>query len=290
MKIVKWTALLAGLFVLPGFAKCLDPTTILKIVEGYPQSPVQRFAPPENSSVAYCNQELFVTQLQTRLGKSVGYKVGFTGTATQQKFNVDGPAYGILLEGMFVPNGGMVHLNFGHRPMIEPDLMVIVSSDKIMQATDIYEVAEHLETLHAFIELPSLQFDKSVAFTGLDLISINIAATKMVMGEGMEILADNEFVDSIPLMQSEFVDEQGTIIQAAPLSKLMGHPFNVVLWLIEQFKEQGLVLQKGDRLSLGALGKLFPVTQSGKIYTYRISGPGKGLGKDTYLMASISVN
>ena len=49
---------------------------------------------------------------------------------------------------------------------------------------------------------------------------------------------------------------------------------NVVLWLIEEFNKRGITLQSGDRLSLGSVGKLFPL-EANKIYTYTLSGlPG----------------
>ena len=47
------------------------------------------------------------------------------------------------------------------------------------------------------------------------------------------------------------------------------------LWLVDEMKRQGKVLTAGDRLSLGAVGKLFPLNDSGKTYTYTLKGlPG----------------
>jgi 2-keto-4-pentenoate hydratase len=54
----------------------------------------------------------------------VGYKVGFTGQALQERFAIDRPATGVLFEPMFVEDGGTVPLDFGRGPLIEPDLGV----------------------------------------------------------------------------------------------------------------------------------------------------------------------
>ena len=76
-------------------------------------------------------------------------------------------------------------------------------------------------------------------------------------------------------METLFTDETNKIIQNAPGSSLLGNPMNVVLWLIEEFNSRGITLQRGDRLSLGSVGKLFHLKESNKKYTYTLSGlPG----------------
>jgi 2-keto-4-pentenoate hydratase len=47
---------------------------------------------------------------------------------------------------------------------------------------------------------------------------------------------------------------------------------NVVLWLIEEFNNRGITLKAGDRLSLGSVGKLFPLKEGNKTYTYTLNG------------------
>lgn len=64
----------------------------------------------------------------------MGYKAGLTSLAAQEKFGVDRPLLGVLLQQMLLPNGAVLPANFGARPMTEGDLMVRVGSDKINQA------------------------------------------------------------------------------------------------------------------------------------------------------------
>ena len=61
--------------------------------------------------------------------------VGFTGKATQERFGIPNPAMGVLFESMFIANGGAIARDFGHRTIIEPDLMVVVKVNGIMCAT-----------------------------------------------------------------------------------------------------------------------------------------------------------
>ena len=43
----------------------------------------------------------------------------------------------------------------------------------------------------------------------------------------------------------------------------MKNPINVLKWLINDFNEKGIKLKANDRISLGSVGKLYPL-QSGK--------------------------
>ena len=76
-------------------------------------------------------------------------------------------------------------------------------------------------------------------------------------------------------METVFSDETGEVIQSKPGSSLLGNPLKVVLWLVDEMKRRGETLKAGDRLSLGSVGKLFPLKESGKTYTYTLKGlPG----------------
>jgi 2-keto-4-pentenoate hydratase len=122
------------------------------------------------------------------------------------------------------------------------------------------------------MELPALQIAKGEPITGAVIVAINMVATKMVMGPGILMQSNPEFIESLASMQTVFQDEMGTIIQKSPGSTLMGNPMNVVLWLIEEFNRKGITLKAGDRLSLGSVGKLFPLKENNKTYTYTLTG------------------
>ena len=117
-------------------AACLDDATVAKLVEGYPTTPVTGIAPDISLDDAYCTQAKYVAQLRKSMGEPIGYKVGFTGKPTQERFGIPSPAMGVLFEPMFIPEGGSIAREFGHRPVIEPDLMVVVKDVGIMDATD----------------------------------------------------------------------------------------------------------------------------------------------------------
>ena len=256
-------------------AACLSDDMVAKLVAGYPTTPVTGI--PANLSLddAYCTQAKYVALLEQTMGPPVGYKVGFTGKATQEQFKIPSPAMGVLFEPMFIPDGGSIKRDFGHRTIIEPDLMVVVKDEGIIDATTELEAAAHLDTVHAYMELAALQFAQDEKFTGASIVALNLVATEMVQGPGLAVQATPEFVQALADMETVFTDETGEVLQSAPGSGLLGNPLKVVLWLVDEMKRQGKTLKAGDRLSLGAVGKLFPLKDAGKTYTYTLKGlPG----------------
>lgn len=260
-------------------AECLSPEEAQVMVKQFPKKPYTNLNRIHSLDDAYCSQKLFVAALSESLGpvngKQIGYKVGFTGKDGQKKFGIPHPAMGVLMQGMMIENQSKISADFGYRPMIEPDLMVIVKNDAIMQASTIKEVAQHLDTLHAFIEIPTILFPSGKPFTANQLVAINVGATRMVMGEGISVETTDEFLSSLPQAQTTFIDASGKLIQAAPLKNLMEHPFNAILWLIPELKKHGLSLKQGDHVSLGAVGKLFPVNNTNNTFTYKIDLPNQ---------------
>ena len=273
------TAVLIVLFLFlignPLKAECLSNEKIVEIINGSPHNPIEGISGDISLEEAYCSQEKYVKILEKSMGKPIGYKVGFTGKATQERFKINTPATGVLFEPMFIKNGSTINRDFGHRTLIEPDLLVVVKDSKIMESTTQLEAAKHLDTIHPFMELPALQIKKGEPITGAVIVAINMVATKMVMGPGIPIQANQEFINAMGEMETLFTDEANNVIQNAPGSSLLGNPMNVVLWLIEEFNSRGITLQRGDRISLGSVGKLFPLKESNKKYTYTLTGlPG----------------
>ena len=91
------------------------------------------------------------------------------------------------------------------------------------------------------------------------------------------------FLKKIGKIRTVFLDGNGNIIQEEPASNLMQNPINVMAWLIKNLKEKGISLKKGDRISLGSVGKLFPLKKETS-YTYVL----KGFDKE--LSLNISIN
>lgn len=239
------------------------------------QRPLELYPGELSLADAYCAQGKYLNALIPQYGSPVGYKVGFTGKALQERFKVSEPALGVLLEKMLLPDGATFSLSSALRPMIEPDIIVTVKDQGIMTARNELEVAAHLDEVRPFLELPAIPFQEGTTLTGTTLVACNIAARAGVSGKGRKIEATPDFVQALADMETIFTDETGAVLQKAPGSNLLGHPLRAMLWLIKELQSRNETLQAGQLISLGGFGKLFPLKEAGKTYTLTYTGlPG----------------
>ena len=94
------------LFPFTVFSQCISKETVRNIVEDSISLPIKGIKEDVGVSEAYCIQSFIVDYLKNKGQKIIGYKVGFTGKKTQERFNISHPAYGVLFSEMFIDNGG----------------------------------------------------------------------------------------------------------------------------------------------------------------------------------------
>ncbi|MDJ0843229.1 2-keto-4-pentenoate hydratase [Crocosphaera sp.] len=208
-------------------------------------------------------QQKLINILTSSQGELIGYKAALTNQKAQENFNVSQPLLGVLLENTLLPSGVKVPANFGAKTMIEGDLMVRVSSEKINQVTTPEETRQYLDAVIPFLELPDLVYDRNVAVNGEMLIAINAGARLGVVGKVIPLVGKKMSKNKLKDISVTLVDESGKIIAQGNSNALLGDPLNVVFWIKEQLQSQGKTLKKGDLLSLGSMTPLIPV-EAGK--------------------------
>jgi len=216
---------------------------------------------------AICSQQKIVRRLATSLGSPVGYKAGLTSPAAQQTFGVTEPVRGTLLEGMLLENGAEVSATFGARPRFEADMIVVVANEAINQATTIEQVLANVSQIIPFIELPDLSVAEGETLDGTVMTAINVSGRLGVLGDPIPVQQTPEFLQALADMTVSLVDQNGEVLMSAPGSAILGHPFNSVLWLLQN----GVRAEAGDYLSLGSFGSLL-VPQSGQTITLNYEG------------------
>ena len=198
-------------------------------------------------------QQMFVKRLQPTLGRQVGYKVGLVSREMQQRFGVEAPVRGVLLEKMLLPNEAVIPTNIAVRPLLEADLIVVVKDKDINDAQSILEVADHLKEVVAFIELPDVFIATNPPPTGASLTAGNVGARLGVVGRRVPVLGTAAFVKSLAEMTVTITDNTGAVLGRERGGVILDHPLNAVLWLMEELHESGIKLRAGDLISLGSI-------------------------------------
>lgn len=219
----------------------------------------------------FCAQDKLVALLARAWGPPVGYKVGLTAPPAQQMFGVNHPVRGTIFESTVrLRSGAEVPADFGAGPQAEADFLLRVKDEGINQAgRDHLEILRHLDVAIPYLELPSLAL--SGRMDAPNLLAMNVAAQLGVLGEPVPVQATQAFADRLASMTVTFSDDTGKEIARAPGSAVLGHPLNVVAYLIEDLAKQGRRLRAGDYLSVA--GYSAPVrAEAGRTYTVRYDG------------------
>ncbi|MEO0759962.1 MAG: hydratase [Cyanobacteria bacterium J06648_16] len=201
----------------------------------------------------------FVRRLIADLGPVVGYKAALTSEAAQAQFGVIQPLYGFLLEDMLLEDGTELSVDFASLPVAEGDLIVRVGSTDINTAETDTELLASLDAVIPFIELPDRVYQEGSQPRAGDLVAINVGARAGVMGEAIPLDEDTDWQSQLGQIRVTMKNTDGQTIGIGDSSALLGHPLNVVRWLRDELRSQGLELRPGDLLSLGTITSPIPV-------------------------------
>jgi 2-keto-4-pentenoate hydratase len=200
----------------------------------------------------------FIQAISPVFGNVVGYKAGLTNPAVQKAFGVNAPVRGTLLEKMILKSGTTHEASFGARPLYEGDLILRVGNVAINGAKTPMEALQHIDAAIPFIELPDLVYAKDVKINGPMLAAVNVAARYGIVGEAIPVQPTQEWMERLKSFMCQIYDEKGVMLIEGPGSSLLDHPMNVVLWIRDSLKADGIAMKKGDLLSLGTITKLTP--------------------------------
>lgn len=250
-------------------AACPDISLMQNAARGWIAG--QRLPDPlvRNMQDARCAYDSFRAVLQAELGPPVGVKVGFTSPEVQRRFGVREPVAGALFEPMLVADGSRLSLKGSREPYYEADLVVTVGSAAIMQARTRQEVVAALKDVRPFIELPDIALPRGVPPTGPLMAAYGVTPWRGVLGKPVPIgdLADPE--RALAAMTVALRVDGQTISQSRG-EALLGHPLDVVLWLVAQGNYQ---LQPGSIVSLGSFGTFGPAMPGRRIEVeYNLAG------------------
>lgn len=264
-----------AVLTLPAGAACpTDAAVDAYLADFVERRPSQGFGNDISYEDAECAKRKLGSQLGVALGDLVGYKAGMTNPALQQRFGVSGPKWGYMFDRNFVDIIAQLPHDFGARPLYEADLIVEVKDAGLADAKTPLEALAFLESVVPFIELPDLMLVDG--FSGANFVATNLAFRGGVLGMEVPVQPTQEFADALAAMSVVMVDDAdgGRELGRGQGSALMGHPLNAAIWLARELKKDGIVLKKGDLLSLGGFFPPQPTRPGMKVRMRYIGLPG----------------
>ncbi len=246
-------AALLGLLPAAAQADCATGVAIAKYVSDWQAgTPTTALAADATLEEALCSQQKLIERLRLSKGGPVGHKAGLTSTPAQERFGVEEPVRGVLLEKMLLEDGARVPAGFGARPLFEADLLLVVGDEAINEAETREEALSHISAVRPFLELPDLAVASGEPITGVTLTAGNVGARLGVMGA--EVPMSDGMLAALETMTVRVTAADGEVLSEAPGSSVLGHPVESLLWLLSQ----GVTLERGDLVSVGSIGPLLP--------------------------------
>lgn len=203
-----------------------------------------------------------------------GYKVGLTDRKAQDMFGISQPLVGVLFKQMLQQDGAGIALNSATSLLVELDLLARVKSVEINEAESIKDVARHIDAIIPFIELPDALFRLDGGNAAALLIAGNVGARWGVAGIPVTVVDAQDLVERLPSMTFRLTADTGEVLREGQGDRILGHPLNSILYLLEELRLRNETLKQGDLISLGAIGG--PVkAEQGRRYTAEYSGYGE---------------
>lgn len=226
-----------------------------------------------DEETAYSIQdELIKRKCDQENDEVVGYKISMTSADTQAIANTHEPAYGTLLKSNIVNNGDSVALSSLFKPLIEPEIMFILTED-LTKGADEAEILNKSQ-IAAGIEIPDARYiDWFPNFSLADLLSDNTATGLIVVSDPIDPPSFNDMGKiTMELLHN------GEIIGEGVSSAVLDNPVSAVSWLSEKLAQKDRALKKGMIISSGTFISPLPAEKG----TYTVSYSDVGKAKVTF--------
>jgi 2-keto-4-pentenoate hydratase len=201
--------------------------------------------PPDFSpDDAYDFQESFVTRFEDEL---VGYKLGLTWG---KGLNAKEPIYGRLFRSMLRDNNDSIYLSDFVKPMLELEIAYIFGDDVVYPVT-LEDLQASVARIAPVVELPDMLFKDLSDLDWKDLIALDVAPRRVIIGEVMD--PDEVDVNTITA-EAKYMGQ--IVSQGVATNNMWGDQWSALLFLVEKLHSRGYQIKAGDFVITGAMNSL----------------------------------
>lgn len=193
--------------------------------------------------------QLAQTSAWTRDGAVIkGHKVGLTSAAMQRQMGVHTPDFGVLTDGMFLPEGVTADITRFLQPRAEPEIGFVLGRDLSGPGVTVAEAVAAIEFV-----LPALEIiDSRIAdwkITLPDTIADNASSGGLVLGS-RPVRPENLDLS----LTGCLLHRNGRLVDTgAGGAVLGGSPVNALVWLANVLGERGIGLKAGHVILPGSV-------------------------------------
>jgi 2-keto-4-pentenoate hydratase len=209
-----------------------------------PRPALPKACTPTSALDAYAVQDRFVA----KLGRPVGYKIGFTNPSLQRSLGIPSPVYGRLIEGRVLASpASLPSAKFAER-VIETEFGVRMARPLPARSAphSLEAVVDAVGALMPSFEIVDSRFEHWRKLTPFEAIADNVLHSHWVSGAER---ADFRALDLAALEVTTTVD--GREVTRGGAANVMGSPLAALHWLANELAQQGRGLIAGDLVTTG---------------------------------------
>jgi 2-keto-4-pentenoate hydratase len=212
-------------------------------------SPSPTEAGPLTTAQAYEIQDQVRQALIGDGERLVGWKVGFTGRATQQAFSTNEPAAGFLLgsgvyaSGADVPTSGFIGL------AVEAEVALVMG--RALAGPGVTPPQALLAVEGAVPALELIDFRYAGKPTAVDAIADGVFAKAIVLGAPMTDVTHLDLA-----LEGLVYELNGAVAATNTAAEVLGSPINSLAWIANHLGARGLALRAGDLVMTGSVSLL----------------------------------
>lgn len=217
------------------------------------------FRDEENLELSQAQARLFEQEL-AKDHPVVGYKIGGHDPVLREKIGLSEAMFAVFYgEKSFFESGATIPID-GQTLTFEPDLLLRVGDEKIMDAETAEEAAPYIDRIYAFIELPLLLTDpeeEELPFPYL-MQALNLGTRYGVIGEYLDAASDPRIFENMHNLTVVASNEDGTqrsIYKTAEKDSV--HIYGAAVQAAQHMRKRGESFAPGDLISVGAMMEEF---------------------------------
>jgi 2-keto-4-pentenoate hydratase len=222
-------------------------------------APLRGELEPHDLEGAYAVQDVNTKRRIAAGHRVVGYKIGLTSVALQQRLGIDEPDFGILFDDMEVADGGTLAPRTVLQPRVEGEIALVLGRDVTSETVTATQIAEAVALALPAIEIVGSRI-ADWAITAADTIADNASAGAFVLGGTRRPFAPQALAEARMTMRID-----GDVVGEGLGSAALGDPLEALAWLARTAVARGHPLRAGDVVLSGALAPMVPLPAGGLV-------------------------
>jgi 2-keto-4-pentenoate hydratase len=216
-------------------------------------SPVSELAPDLTLEQAYALQRQLEQALVGRGERVVGYKVGFTTAALQERHGVTEPVLGFMLASGVFGGGDVVPLARFVAIGVEVEVAFLLKAD--LAGPGVTSASALLAVEGAMPSFELIDFRLSGTPGGVDVVADGVYTNAIVLGRPLTSVTGVDLA-----LEGVVFEQDGQIVATQTAAEVLGNPLVSLAWAANTLGKMGRGLHAGDIVLTGSISKVLRPT------------------------------